>query len=264
MRNRGLRDSTYTMENGKLDDRDFIAVLYFGYKKIDLSHNNIYGRLDRASLMHLEQDQDLKELILSYNKINHLTISDIIRVLETNDTLTHLDVSGNSLGSDAASNLLEAILNNPHSAIESLNLARTNIDNIDAKVLRNLLSSESCRLKTLILDNNTLQMSDDDRTTLTPLFQSLAKNSSLRYLSLKQTSIDSNTAHIIAKSLQVNVHLEKLGLLEKDLELGKNSKCNAIESFLKKSPLPLLRRAASGPLVSGIHETQGIRRSWKR
>ncbi|RDI41718.1 leucine-rich repeat domain-containing protein [Aquicella lusitana] len=203
-------DGKFVLKNKSLDDEWLNTLLSLNPVYLDLSNNDLFGFLSSTALAILETGR-LQVLNLAQNKLNFSSMRQLAWALRKNTSLKELDVSGNSLGSDGASCLLNAIARNPNTGLESLNLADNAIDSIDRNIINSFISYNKT-LKVLTLDNNALDTPSSDDLTLTTLLSALAVNDTLIKLSLRNINLQYPHFQAMISGLSSNNSLQELDL----------------------------------------------------
>ena len=126
------------------------------------------------------------------------------KALSVNSSLTHLDLSRNSIGAFGAASLSQALEVN--SSLTNLDLRENSIGNAGAATLSQALAVNSS-LTNLVLSDNSI--GDSGAATLS---QALAVNSSLTNLDLRWNRIRDSGAASLSQALAVNSSLTDLDL----------------------------------------------------
>ncbi|HLB42495.1 MAG TPA: hypothetical protein VJN02_06545 [Gammaproteobacteria bacterium] len=221
------RAGLFCQENFKLNKElaKHPLVYYLNNCSKDTKQLNLSGRCNDVllsdSAFNILKHGSLEELRLASNKnINGITIGDVARFVLCSTQLLILDLSDNNLGSQGASSLLGAIATNKNIKLQTLNLAKNNIDSIVPTIIDQLFT-DNRSLETLILDNNPLSLPNAQDTTLPIIFKALANNRSLTKLSLKQVNLTSHSIDILIQTLSKNQTLRELDLGRIDDSLAK-------------------------------------------
>lgn len=196
------------LENGAFQAKH---LSLFNSTQVDLTDCNFEGYFEDPFIKTLQESKKLDICILAQNRINERSIADLAMILEKNISLTQLDLSNNQLGSEGAEIVLDAIVTNSHSQLSKLDLSNNNIDSIATDTIKKFMKTNTS-LHTLILDNNALNTPAGNDLTLSNLFESLAKNKTLQYISLKNTQIKDNDIKSLMNGLKNNKTLLEIDL----------------------------------------------------
>lgn len=184
----------------------------------------------------LEQNSTLVSLVLSSNKypgkVGSEAVKALSKMLETNKTLTSLDLGCNHIGPESTKILAKALETNQ--SLTELNLATNDIGSEGVQAIAEALKKDT-KLKTLHLSSNkidtagiqalsdalkinrTLEHLDlggiDESANIESLATVLGTNqSSVTNLSLRYRIIDDNAAQALATALKTNKTLTNLDL----------------------------------------------------
>ncbi|KAL0205150.1 hypothetical protein P9112_000457 [Eukaryota sp. TZLM1-RC] len=171
----------------------------------------------------LESDSTLTTLDLQYNNITSEGASALGRALERNSTLTTLDLRSKNITDEGASALARALETN--STLTTLDLRSNNITDEGASALARALETNST-LTTLDLHNN--QITDEGAGALA---RALESNSTLTKLDLWGNNITAEGAIALAHALESNSTLTKLDLWGNNItNKGASALARALES----------------------------------
>ena len=165
-----------------------------------LRQKNLAGSLYKA----LAVNSSLTHLDLSKNSIHNSGAASLSQVLEVNSSLTNLNLSGNSIRESEPASLSQALEVN--SSLTNLDLSGNSIREPGAASLSQALAVNSS-LAYLDLSGNSIGFSG-----AAYLSQALAVNSSLTNLDLSGNSIGESGAASLSKALAVNSSLTNLYL----------------------------------------------------
>lgn len=229
--------------NTNVTDKNLNRFLSSGNAKVFISDSEITGA--QINPDELANNRTLKKLCLTNCKIDQTTIGPLAQALISNTALTYLDLSGNDLGDEGVEFLLSCILKNPRTKIKTLILSDNKIDQLSPGTIKKLMQSQT--LEELVLDNNPLKSKNNClNQTLKNIFELLATNNSLTYLSIQHATIDNRYDSVLLskliRSLNQNASLVKLGLFEKEFNLDV-AKTNTLENIA--SDFNNLRRSNS-------------------
>ncbi|EFA77087.1 hypothetical protein PPL_09840 [Heterostelium album PN500] len=171
---------------------------------LNLSYTKIRSSESKAGLQRMiEQNQKITTLNLSYAFIDS-DVTDIMRALLFNKTLTSMDLSLNSIESIQGAILGAYLLTNK--SLISLNLGGNILGTSGTSPILNALLYNNT-LKTLNLRKNQIKVLEEN-----VIFQVLSKNTTLTSLDLYQNSLSTNIGHEIACGLAVNHTLTSIDL----------------------------------------------------
>ena len=149
-----------------------------------------------------------KHLHISYLKLEtgiwKYHVESLSKALSVNSSLTHLDLTGNSIGDSGTASLSQALAVN--SSLTNLNLGWNYISDSGAASLSQALAVNSS------LTNLNLKFNSIGYSGSVSFSQALAVNSSLTNLYLSWNSIGDSGAASLSQALEVNSSLTKLDL----------------------------------------------------
>ena len=215
----GLQHNT-ALVNLSLHDNDIIAVTAKSLTRmlqvnkslthLDLSQNSISDSGARCIYEGLQQNTALVNLLLHDNDITANdpgTARSLTKMLQVNKSLTHLDLSRNSLSDSGAHCVYEGLQHN--TALANLSLIDSNLTAESARSLTKMFQVN----KTLThLDLSFNDLSDSGAYCI---FEGLQHNTALVNLSLRRSNItdtDPDVARSLTKMLQINKSLTHLDL----------------------------------------------------
>jgi Ran GTPase-activating protein (RanGAP) involved in mRNA processing and transport len=223
-------DHSFTRERGTDLEEKFITLLkqHTDLTHFKLEHSElIMGKKTLKNLTHLdlrcshlctEQTKDLADTIESLKKLTHLGLIDsiseeqLIKLLATlkgNNTLTHLDLSSNKIGSLGAKHIADFLeVNN---TLTHLDLSYNDIGNFWHKELFTVLEVNNT-LTHLDLSNNNIGSLGENQ-----IADFLKANNTLTHLNLSCNKIGNLGEKYIADSLKVNNTLTHLDLSHNDI-----------------------------------------------
>ena len=184
-------------------------------RKIKVSHSNLWD---------VTNNQTLKVLDLSHNKLGDEDVAEIAAGLAHNTSLETLDLSWNNIGQEGWNVLFDTIKSN--TSIRKLKLNRNNLKNVTN--IGQLLDNQT--LKELDLSKNNL--GDED---VAEIAAGLAHNTSLETLELSENNIGIKGGIALFDALKNNTSIRKLKLSAnhlwnmtnnqtlKELDLSKNN-----------------------------------------
>ncbi|KAL0206005.1 hypothetical protein P9112_001312 [Eukaryota sp. TZLM1-RC] len=182
----------------------------------------------------LESDSTLTTLDLWVNNITDEGASALARALESNSTLTELNLRRNNITDEGASALARALESN--SSLTTLDLQFNNITDEGASALARALESNST-LTRLSLQNN--KITDEGASALA---RALESNSSLTTLDLLGNNITDEGASALARALESNSTLTELNLQSNNItDEGASALARALESNSSLTELNLWR-----------------------
>ena len=154
-----------------------------------------------------------KHLHISYLKLEtgiwKYHVESLSKALSVNSSLTHLDLTGNSIGDSGAASLSQALAVN--SSLTNLNLGWNYISDSGAASLSQALAVNSS------LTNLNLSWNSIGDSGAASLSQALEVNSSLTKLDLSGNSISDSGAASLSQALEVNSSLTNLDLMHNDI-----------------------------------------------
>ncbi|CAH3103711.1 unnamed protein product, partial [Porites lobata] len=174
--------------------------LLISYLKLEPPISNEVVSLSKV----LSVNSSLTHLDLSKNSIGDSEAASLSQALAVNSSLTNLDLSRNSIGDSGAASLSQALAAN--SSLTNLNLSTKSIDFSGAASLSLALAVNSS-LTNLDLSTNSIGFSG-----AASLSQALAVNSSLTNLYLSRNFIGDSGAASLSQALEVNSSLTNLNL----------------------------------------------------
>ena len=187
---------------------------YFGtcleLQELDLADNNLYelegiGDADAAVLaVALETNTTLTNLNLAHNNLGFAGAESLAAALKTNTTLTNLDLSWNNLGPAGAELLATALKTN--TTLTNLNLSRSKLGPAGAESLAKALKTNTT-LTNLDLSGNNLGPASAES-----LATALNISSTLRNVNLSDNNVGPTVAESLATALKTNTSLTNLNL----------------------------------------------------
>ena len=215
---------------------EYISSSLHAIRKLDLSYNQIQDGED--GLFHLCQalttNTSLVELNLYNCKLRKASGPALCHMLETNKTLTALDLSRNSSISDHnVAGIAEGLSSN-HS-LKYLNLCSCGIH--DTGVMKSLADS--------LMVNDSLEELDLSGNTISPeaargFSDMLKHNSTLKKLDVSQCELTDEAVKSLASALEVNSSLQELDLSHND-DLTDTALVALGESLKRNTRLKTLR-----------------------
>ena len=161
----------------------------------------------------LQTNISLTKLFLRNMRLQHLIqSSDVLsKMLQVNNSLTHLNLSGNNLTDSGAYWLFEGLQQNTCLVDLCLknNTISSTVDDSEAAVALARLLKTNCSLKHLNLSCNPIF---SDSRAYYKVFESLQQNKTLTHLYLHKTGLSVRYSVIIKKMLQRNRTLRRLDL----------------------------------------------------
>ena len=207
---------------------------------LDLSANNIFDSGARCIFEGLQHNTTLIDLNLSQTGITATdpdTAKSLTKMLQVNKSLTHLDLSGNTLSDSGALSIFEGLEDN--TALVILNLRHTlrklhiYLDTAVGMSLTKMLQVNKC-LTHLDLSNHSSE------EMIQCIFEGLKHNSTLRYLDLHGViAITYLVAKRIAQALHLNCTLQTLDISD-CLYIGPKGIDLILKSLLFNSTLKTL------------------------
>ncbi|KAL0208034.1 hypothetical protein P9112_010621 [Eukaryota sp. TZLM1-RC] len=152
----------------------------------------------------LESNSTLTQLNLSDNNIADEGASSLARALESNYTLTQMNLSDNNIADEGASSLARALESNY--TLTQLNLSDNNIADEGASSLARALESNYTLTQLNLSDNN---IADEGASSLA---RALESNSTLTQLNLSDNNIGYEGASALAHAVERNFTLTELVL----------------------------------------------------
>ena len=187
---------------------------YFGtcleLQELDLADNDLYelermGDADAAVLaVALETNTTLTNLNLAHNNLGFAGAESLATALQTNTTLTNLDLSWNNLGPAGAELLATALKTN--TTLTNLNLSRNKLGPAGAESLAKALKTNTT-LTNLDLSGNTLGPASAES-----LVKALKISSTLANVNLSDNNLGPTVAESLATALKTNTTLTNLNL----------------------------------------------------
>ena len=187
---------------------------YFGtcleLQELDLADNDLYklesiGDADAAVLaVALETNTTLTNLNLAHNNLGFAGAESLAAALKTNTTLTNLDLSWNNLGPAGAELLATALKTN--TTLTNLNLSRSKLGPAGAESLAKALKTNTT-LTNLDLSGNNLGPASAES-----LATALNISSTLRNVNLSDNNVGPTVAESLATALKTNTSLTNLNL----------------------------------------------------
>ena len=187
---------------------------YFGtcleLQELDLADNDLYelermGDADAAVLaVALETNTTLTNLNLAHNNLGFAGAESLATALQTNTTLTNLDLSWNNLGPAGAELLATALKTNTN--LTNLNLSRNKLGPAGAESLAKALKTNTT-LTNLDLSGNTLGPASAES-----LVKALKISSTLANVNLSDNNLGPTVAESLATALKTNTSLTNLNL----------------------------------------------------
>ena len=187
---------------------------YFGtcleLQELDLADNDLYelermGDADAAVLaVALETNTTLTNLNLAHNNLGFAGAESLATALQTNTTLTNLDLSWNNLGPAGAEFLATALKTN--TTLTNLNLSRNKLGPAGAESLAKALKTNTT-LTDLDLSGNTLGPASAES-----LVKALKISSTLANVNLSDNNLGPTVAESLATALKTNTSLTNLNL----------------------------------------------------
>ena len=187
---------------------------YFGtcleLQELDLADNDLYelermGDADAAVLaVALETNTTLTNLNLAHNNLGFAGAESLATALQTNTTLTNLDLSWNNLGPAGAELLATALKTN--TTLTNLNLSRNKLGPAGAESLAKALKTNTT-LTNLDLSGNTLGPASAES-----LVKALKISSTLANVNLSDNNLGPTVAESLATALKTNTSLTNLNL----------------------------------------------------
>ncbi|CAH3195902.1 unnamed protein product, partial [Porites evermanni] len=178
--------------------------------KLDLADNDLYklesiGDADAAVLaVALETNTTLTNLNLAHNNLGFAGAESLAAALKTNTTLTNLDLSWNNLGPAGAELLATALKTN--TTLTNLNLSRSKLGPAGAESLAKALKTNTT-LTNLDLSGNNLGPASAES-----LATALNISSTLRNVNLSDNNVGPTVAESLATALKTNTSLTNLNL----------------------------------------------------
>lgn len=176
---------------------------------LDLSDNKLLGQFNQKFVALVGLHERLTTLKLANNKVTDLTLEPISNILYNNQSLTEIDLSGNTLGNEGVNTILDALSQNKKSKICILRLANTALDSIDSELLRRL---NHLKLTRLDLSHNSL--SGDG--TFEAIIALVANQQSLQSLKLAWTTLTDPAIKKLANCLAEHDSLMELDISGKE------------------------------------------------
>ena len=187
---------------------------YFGtcleLEELDLADNDLYeleriGDADAAVLaVALETNTTLTNLNLAHNNLSFAGAESLATALQTNTTLTNLDLSWNNLGPAGAELLATALKTN--TTLTNLNLSRNKLGPAGAESLAKALKTNTT-LTNLDLSGNNLGPASAES-----LATALKISSTLANVNLSDNNLGPTVAESLATALKTNTSLTNLNL----------------------------------------------------
>ena len=217
----------------------FVDTLYniinfkyiFEYIKINIG--NITYRINLSALKFI-LEYLVKTVLDKFTNLNlgikKEEIKDLVDILNTNATITTLDIGSNQFGDEGATALAEAVKIN--TTLTTLNISGNNIRNDGAIVLAAVLK-----------ENNTLTKLDISRNYIgdpgaKALAEALKVNQTLTELYISNNSIGDFGAKDLAEALQTNKTLKSLGINNNYIGYtGKKALAEALKSNITLTSL---------------------------
>lgn len=157
----------------------------------------------------------------------------VAELLMTNQSLTSVSLSRNSIGDQGVKELVKGLRKNTQTGIKELRLTEVGISGLGLDHLATLVESKSCSLSTLQLSFNAFE----NATSL--FFDALAKNNSLTKLLFMKCKLSDAHVKALASALKQNTTLIELDLSDNELT---QSACASLAHCLKDNKrLQILR-----------------------
>ena len=230
----GLPVALECIKECKIENSFFHIELarYFGacleIREADLDEDRIEGEGigDAAAAVlatTLETNTTLTNLNLSGNNVGPSGAESLATALKTNTSLSNLNFSGNNLGPAGAESLATALKTN--TTLTNLNMSVNNLGPGGAESLATVLKTNTT-LTNLDLSGNNLGPADAES-----LATALQKNKTLTNLNLSVNNLGPAGAESLAKALKTNTTLRNLGLMRNNLgSAGAESLATALET----------------------------------
>ncbi|TDH68646.1 hypothetical protein CCR75_009077 [Bremia lactucae] len=148
----------------------------------------------------------------------------VAELLMTNQTLTTVLLSRNTIGDQGIKDLVKGLRENTQTGIKELHLTEVGISGLGLDHLATLVESESCSLSTLQLSFNALE----NATSL--FFDALATNKSLTKLQFMKCKLSDAHVKALASALKQNTSLIEIDLSDNELT---QSACASLAYGLK-------------------------------
>jgi Ran GTPase-activating protein (RanGAP) involved in mRNA processing and transport len=183
-----------------------VVRLYFVNTNVGLTsdESNCLARL-------LQQNENLKEIYLSENRLGVAGVKYLSRGLQENQTLRVLDLRSNDIGPEGAM-AISSVLPQARS-LKSLFLAMNDVGDVGASALAQWLTDDSCSLEELDLSENGI-----GEKGASALATMLLTNTGLQHLNLAFNCIGSTGASCIAHALEHNDTLLRLSLRRNNID----------------------------------------------
>ena len=209
---------------------------------LDLSKNTLSDSGARCIFECLQHNTTLFDLNVSHTGIevkNPDTARSLTKMLQLNKSLTHLDLSKNSLSDSGACCIFKCLVDN--TTLVNLNLSHTCycIVVLNPDTARSLTEMLQVNKSLTHLDCSNHYFGYSHQMTLS-FFEGLKHNTTLRYLNLHAVAgITDITAEHIAQALQSNCTLQTLDISQCSL-LGRNGIDLILQSLMFNSTLQTL------------------------
>lgn len=179
--------------------------------ELNLSNLDITDEELKIILKALETNDSITKLNLAFNKLGKLSVKPLVQTLEDRKKpLIELRLSNNNIGPEGISDFTQALKTN--TALETLYLSHNNIGTKGAKALAEVLKINTA-IKSLYLAQNKI-----GSIGLASLSDSLKTNNTLTTIDLSDNRIWDDGIEVLVTALQHNKSLSSLNLSSNNLE----------------------------------------------
>ncbi|CAG8673225.1 23960_t:CDS:2, partial [Racocetra persica] len=235
-------DLSYNKLDSKVGKTLLNALKRNKVTNLDLSYNNINIEMGKALVEVLQTNTTLTQLNLKSTKIQSETVIDLVKILKSKIPLNDLDLSHIKLNSKAGMTLTKVLENNE--TLSKLNLSNNDIDLSFRKALVTVLEKN----KSLV--NLDLSFNNLETEVIVALAKALGSNSKLTHLNLCFINPEFRAEIALAKALETNKTLVSLNL---SLNKIGSFEERSLKDHLQKSFSNLTREENIINCVTGKH-----------